>query len=133
MTHNVRMSSHLWRRHGWLIIGLLWVVALILAFIGFSRNAVATGQPATPLDRAYLTLQLIPMNSGTVTGPVSWELQAARFLIPFLAAWTAVRALLGLFRDHWQQFLLRFWRGHVIICGLSRKGRRGSRPDRPLP
>ena len=111
-----------WRRHGWLIIGLLWAPALILAFIGFGRNAAATGRPATPFDLAYLTLQLIPLNSGAVDGPVSWELQAGRFLIPFLAAWTVIRALLGLFHDRWQQLLLRFWHGHVIICGLSRKG-----------
>ena len=39
--------GHLWRRHGWLIIGLLWVGALILAFIGFGRNAAATGQSLT--------------------------------------------------------------------------------------
>ena len=39
-----------------------------------------------------------------------------------LAALTALRALLSVFHDRWQQFLLRFWRGHVIICGLSRKG-----------
>ena len=114
--------SRVWRRHGWLIIGLLWVVALILAFIGFGRNAAATGQSLTLFDRAYLTFQLIPMNSGAVAGPVSWELQAGRFLIPLLAALTALRALLSLFHDRWQQFLLRFWRGHVIICGLSRKG-----------
>ena len=114
--------ARLWRRHGWLIIGVLWIVALILAFIGFGRNAAAAARPATPFDLAYLTLQLIPINSGAVEGPVSWELQAGRFLIPFLAAWTAIRALLGLFGDRWQHFLLRFWRGHVIICGLSRKG-----------
>ena len=62
------------------------------------------------------------MNSGAVAGPVSWELQAGRFLIPLLAALTALRALLSLFHDRWQALLLRFWRGHVIICGLSRKG-----------
>ncbi len=118
----VRYLSHLWRRHGWLIIGLLWVVALILGCIGFSLNAPSAGKSGRFFDVAYRTLQLIPMNSGDVSGAVGWQLDAARFLIPFLAAWTAIRALLGLFRDRWQQFLLRFWRGHVIICGLSRKG-----------
>ncbi len=72
-------------------------------------------------DVAYRTLLLIPMTSGDVDG-ARWPLDAARFLLPFLVAWTAFRALLGLFRDHWQQFFLRFRRGHVIICGLSRKG-----------
>ena len=62
------------------------------------------------------------MNSGAVAGPVSWELQVARFLIPLLAAWTVVRALFTVFHDRWQQFLLRTWRDHIVICGLSRKG-----------
>ena len=114
--------AHLWRRHGWLIIGVLWLAALLLAFIGFGRNAAATGQSLTLFDRVYLTFQLIPMNSGAVTGPVGWDLQVGRFLIPLLAAWTALRALLSVFHDRWQRFLLRFWRGHAIICGLSRKG-----------
>lgn len=110
------------RAYQWAIIGALWFVILVLGFIGFGRNASATGQSLTPLDLAYLTIQLIPMNSGAVSGPISWELNAARFLIPLLAAWTIVRALLSLFHDRWQQFLVRFWRDHVVICGLSRKG-----------
>ncbi len=113
--------SHLWRRHGWLIIGLLWIVALALGCVGFALNAAVEGRSPRFFDVAYRTLQLIPMNSGDVDS-AAWPLDVARFLIPFLAAWTAVRALLGLFSDRWQQFLLRTWRGHVIICGLSRKG-----------
>ena len=36
--------AHLWRRHGWLIIGLLWVVALILGYIGWCINAASEGK-----------------------------------------------------------------------------------------
>jgi hypothetical protein len=117
-----RRMSYLWQRHGWLVIGLLWVIALALGCIGFAQNAPTTGKSKGFFDVVYRTLQLIPMNSGDVEGITGWQLDAARFLIPFLAAWTAIRALLSLFRDRWQQFLLRFWRDHVIICGLSRKG-----------
>ena len=139
------------RRHGWLIIGLLWIGALILAFIGFGRNAAATGQSLTPFDRAYLSLQLIPMNSGAVAGPVGWELQAGRFLIPMLAALTALRALLSVFHDRWQApppALLARPRDHrraepqrlAAGAGVRRTGQpgrrdrggRGSRPHRPL-
>jgi hypothetical protein len=112
---------HFWRRRSWLVIGLLWAVALILGCIGFALNASKAGRSARFFDAAYRTLQLIPMNSGDVDG-APWQLEMARFLIPLLAAWTAIRALLSLFHDRWQQFLLRFWRRHVIICGLSRKG-----------
>jgi hypothetical protein len=88
-----RGIAHLWRRHGWLIIGLLWIVALALGYAGFSAYTSTAGQPAAPLDLAYLTLQLISMNSGAVEPPVPWPLQVSRFLIPLLAAWTVVRAL----------------------------------------
>jgi hypothetical protein len=121
-TLRLALLGRLWRRHGWLIVGVLWVVALALGCIGFAQNAPSAGKSGRFFDMAYRSLQLIPTHSGDVGGDVGWQLDAARFLIPFLAAWTAIRALLALFRDRWQQFLLRFWRDHVIICGLSRKG-----------
>jgi hypothetical protein len=52
-TINAKMAARLRRRHGWLIIGLLWIVALILAFIGFGRNAIATGRPAASLFSSW--------------------------------------------------------------------------------
>lgn len=110
-----------WRQHGWLIIGLLWIFALVLGCIGFTLNASVAGRSPRLPDIAYRTLQLIPLNSGDVDG-AAWPLDVARFLIPILAAWTAVRAFLGLFRDRWQQILVRTWSDHVVICGLSRKG-----------
>lgn len=109
------------RRRGWLVLGLLWAAALVLGYAGFARQAVDAGRPDRILDIAYRVIQLIPMNSGDVEG-VNWQLDAARYLVPFLAAWTAIRTLLSLFRDRWQQTLIRFWSDHVIICGLSRKG-----------
>ncbi len=121
-TMRLAILRPLWRRHGWLLIGLLWAVALTFGCVGFALNAPSAGKSGSFFDVAYRTLQLIPMHSGDPGGDVGWQLNTARFLIPLLAAWTAIRALLGLFRDRWQQFLLRFWRDHVIICGLSRKG-----------
>jgi hypothetical protein len=110
-----------WRRRGWLIIGVLWAVALVLGCIGFALNAPSEGRSTRFTDVAYRTVMLITMGSGDVDG-APWQLEVARFLIPLLAAWTAIRALLSLFHDRWQQFLVRFWRDHAIICGLSRKG-----------
>jgi hypothetical protein len=62
------------------------------------------------------------MVSGSVPGPVSWELQVARFLVPALAAYTALLALAMIFTQQSQQVRLWFMRDHVIICGLGRKG-----------
>ena len=111
-----------WTDYQWPVLGVAWAAALTLGCIGFGRNLAAHGETRRFLDFFYLTLQLIPMNSGAVLPPVSWELQVARFLIPTLTAYTGVKALMLLFRDQFQ--LARLWviRDHVVICGLSRKG-----------
>jgi hypothetical protein len=62
------------------------------------------------------------MNSGAVSHPVSWELEVARLLLPILTATTALTALASVFRQQLELFRLNFYRNHVVICGLSRKG-----------
>jgi hypothetical protein len=103
---------------------MLGLAALLLGSIGFTKNGIATGEVRTLLDNLYLTLGLLSMNSGSVPGPVSWELQVARFLVPALAAYTALLALAMVFTQQSQQVRLWFMRDHVIICGLGRKGAR---------
>lgn len=117
------IAADLWAQHSWLTLAGLWILALLLAYVGFQRHAALTGQPLSPFDLVYLTIQLIGMNSGNVEPPVPWQLEVARFLLPVLAAWTAARALAVIFQDRWQRFLMRTtWRNHVVICGLSQKG-----------
>lgn len=112
------------REGQWFLLGAAWLAALALGYAGFARYGAAQGVDLTPGDIFYLVLQLIPLNSGAVPPPVPWELEVARLLVPAVAAYTAVRALLHLFRDQWQ--ILRLWRirDHVVICGLGRMGRR---------
>ena len=123
MTSDREPSRRLDRPPFWLIIGALWVAALVLGYAGFVANFRSTGLHFTPLDIAYKTLQLVTIESGAPSeGEITWALNVARFLSPLLAAWTAVRAMLSLFRDRWQRAVVRLWRDHVIVCGLSRKG-----------
>jgi hypothetical protein len=116
-----RRAARFWRGHGWLMMALLWAAALILGYVGLDRNTPGAGEPGRFLNLAYRTLQLVAMEAGDVPA-ANWQLNTARFLLPILAAWTAVRALMSLFRDRWQQILVRVWSEHVVICGLSRKG-----------
>jgi voltage-gated potassium channel Kch len=114
--------AHGWQRYRWPIIGLVWAVALLLGYIGFIRTTAAMNESHSPLDILYLTLQLIPLNSGAVDSPVTWELDVARLLIPALAAYTVWQAAAALFREQFASARLRRMRDHVVICGLSRKG-----------
>jgi len=114
--------------HQWLIIGALALASIGLGIIGFRNYCAATGQSRSLWDVLYLALQLFTLESGSVYGPaVGWELEVARLLAPGIAAIAAVKAFALLFREQLQLFRMRFVRGHVVICGLGRKGLRLAR------
>ena len=106
----------------WPVLIALAIFSLVLGYVGFARYAAARGESPTFLDLLYQTLQLISMNSGSVPGPINWQLQVARFLIPALTVYTALSALALIFSKQMQ--VIKLWRikDHVIICGLGRKG-----------
>ena len=90
----------MWRRlrrwladYRWLLIGCMWIVAIALGYIGFSKYSLAIGEIRSPWDTLYRTLQLFVLESGAVSGPISWELQVARFLAPVMAVYTALQTL----------------------------------------
>jgi len=114
--------KRLLREYQWHLLAIFWGAAVWLGIAGFARYAAMHGMPNTFWDNLYLTLQLIPMNSGAVLGPLSWELEIARLAIPALAAYTAIRAFALLFDDQIRRLRLSFTHGHTVICGLSRKG-----------
>jgi len=111
-----------WTQYRWLLTGILWLAALILGYIGFTKHAIALKEPKSPWDLIYLTLQLISMNSGAVSAPVNWQLNVARLLLPALAAFTAIQAFSILFQEQVALIQLRLIRNHIVICGLSHKG-----------
>jgi hypothetical protein len=106
----------------WEMIGVFWVMAIALGYIGFSNYSSATGQAHTLWDSLYRTLQLFGLRAGDVSGPVNWQLQVARFLAPAVAIWTALVALAVILRDQLLLLRLRRMRNHTVICGLGRKG-----------
>jgi len=119
---NVR-SKQLWGEIRWIVIASLWFLSLILGFLGFSIYSEQNGLGFTTTDQIYRTLQLISMNSGAVDGKINWLLNAARFLLPSLTAYTAFQAFIDLFLE--QATWIKLWGldQHFIVCGLGRKGR----------
>ena len=111
-----------WQAYQWPIIGVVAFIALVLGYIGFNKYFIALGQSRSTFDIIYLTLQLFVMESGSMSSPISWELELARWLTPALAAYTAVRAIAVIFHEQLQLFRVRFISDHIIICGLGRKG-----------
>jgi len=106
----------------WPWVALFGLLALALGFQGFRGYFAATGGAPSIWDTLYLTVQLFVLESGSVSGPVPWQLDVARFLAPAVAGYTALRALAVVFREQFERFQVRFLRGHVVICALGRKG-----------
>lgn len=106
----------------WPVLITLAAISLVLGYVGFAQYAAAQGETPSSLDLIYQTLQLVSMNSGLVPGPINWQLQVARFLIPALTVYTALSALALIFSEQMQVIKLWRTRDHVIICGLGRKG-----------
>jgi hypothetical protein len=111
-----------WRDYQWPILLGLELILLWCGYQGFRAYSAARGESPTSLDIIYVTLQLIAMESGALTGPLNWRLEVARLLLPAVTAYTAAAAFTVLFREQVQRISLWFIRDHVVICGLGRKG-----------
>ena len=114
--------SWLKRNYQWYGLGVLWAGALMLALVGFAQYAALHTLTYSFWDQLYLSLQLITLSSGALEPPEPLALNIARFLIPLLAGATAVKAFWEVFRQQMRMVRLRRLSGHIIICGLSRKG-----------
>jgi hypothetical protein len=113
-----------WRDLQWPFLGGAALAALVLGFVGFSKYFVALGQKRPFSNLVYLAIQLFVLESGSVPGPVPWELDTARFLAPLVAGSAALKGLALVFRDQLQLLRLRLSAKHTVICGLGRKGLR---------
>ncbi len=103
-------------------MALLAVLALILGCVGFRAYYVDAGDPQSPLDIFYLTLQLFFLQMSWADAAIPVTLQIARFLAPAVGLYTALKALAVVFSGQLQLLRLRLTRGHVVVCGVGRKG-----------
>ena len=108
----------------WGALGLALAAVTVLGVIGFTQYQEAIGTVAPLTTRIYLALQLFVLESGSVVGPVPWELDLARLLAPVLAAYAFLRLVAVLFREQVGRLRLRFYRDHLVVAGLGSKGTR---------
>ncbi len=118
-----------WRNWEWPLVAGLWLAGLILGYIGFARYSAAVGDHAGFWGHLYRDLQLIVLQSGDVAVPggLPWTLNLARFLVPAVAGYAAIQALLAVFREQWHLVGLRRVKDHAVVCGLGERGLRLAR------
>jgi hypothetical protein len=95
-----------------------------IGYAGHHQYYQATQRQRSPVDVAYVTLQLFVMNGADLDGPVNRKLEFARFAAPVVAAYAGVAAVLAIFFHQVQLVRPRLIGGHVIVCGLGRRGLR---------
>jgi voltage-gated potassium channel Kch len=100
---------------------LILVAALAVLCLG--TWGFALYQPAASVvDDAYRAVQLFFLELGSVSGDLPWQLEVARLAAPALTAVSAVLVLALVSRTEIDRWRARRRRGHVVVCGLGRRG-----------
>jgi voltage-gated potassium channel Kch len=106
-------------RWWWGAVTVAALLTLTLGPWGFWFYLAARDEGPTVSGVIYRTLQAFVLSGDSLIGPVPWQLEMARFLAAFVGLSTAALALLQLFHYQLQFVRLRFYRGHIILCGLG--------------
>ena len=108
------------KKYNWLF-PILILTALVLGTIGFHQYHDALEKSPTWFTCLYLSLQLFVLNSGGVPGQVPLLLEIARFMAPAVTAGGIFLAIWEPFYKNYLLFRIRFWKNHIVVCGLSKK------------
>jgi len=107
-----------WQNYRWWVMAVGVVAVFILGFIGFPKAHQNLSFP----DVLYRIFQLFVLDFNTAQSNMNGWLEAARWLAPLIAAYTAISALTTILSEQFHVFRARFLRNHIIICGLGSKG-----------
>jgi phage shock protein PspC (stress-responsive transcriptional regulator) len=106
----------------WIIVVLAWAAVLVVAFIGLWIQHQADAN-YTIFGLVYLAAQVLTLEADLGAGDLNCWLDFSRALAPILILLTATKALTGYFQSQIQIWIVKFFfKRHVVICGLGRKG-----------
>jgi hypothetical protein len=117
----MRINRKQWE---WIIIGILGLLALGLAFVGFQIHFQREGVERNGLDILFQSIKIF--SAEFVDGfqsPLPWQLEIARWLAPLVFLYAAAKAVIFLLRRELRGFRARFYRKHVIVAGLHHQSR----------
>ena len=109
-------------QYRWALLAILAIVGLVLGYVGLDEYYADRGVDASFADLVYADLKLLGMGGSPDLSNLPWELDVARFLLPFVFVYGAFLGVLALFRERVAQARLPFIREHSVIIGLGEKG-----------
>jgi len=110
-------------RWSWIIVATLGAVIFVLGYVGYCLHFRDIGQAKGITDLLYDTGQLFFLGYSGGDAP-PWQLDFARFTAPLLAFSAIVGAFVSVFSVEFRRFRIGLRGGHIIVCGLGRKGSR---------
>ena len=112
-----------WRRAKPVLLGVLAVAVVALGMVGFAET-----KPSRPfLDSLYGSLQFFVLGGGADQHAANVYLQIARFLGPCVLGYAFVGAVVAMYGEQVNHFVIRHLRRHVVIAGLGAAGYRLAR------
>jgi len=109
------------RENSWMLICIWALLSFLLGLVGLVQLIPEEGVVYNFWDAVYEALRLFIIDLGH-RGEMPLALDIARFLAPASTAAATVLGLIILLKDKIAELSLRRYRGHVVVCGLGRKG-----------
>lgn len=103
---------------GWGVVGVAVLLSLVLGVVGFEKN-LSINDPDhrySVVTRAFMVLQMITLNEGSIPEPIGWQLQASRALALFAFSTAVLKTAAVYFRKQWLPIRLRLLRNQVVIA-----------------
>ncbi|MGD9898959.1 MAG: RyR domain-containing protein [Calditrichaceae bacterium] len=108
----------------WWIVGVLGIIAFILAMIGFNIMFTCAGIERNMLDLAFQSMKIFGMEFvDEFASPLPVQLEIARWLAPLVVLYTAAKAIIYFVRREFRSLLIKFNNDHIIITSLNDKSR----------
>lgn len=99
----------------WLLVFSLASAAIFLGTFGYQQLS----QQYSFLETLFRSVQLLSLQSGAVEGPIPLLLELARWCAALAVAVAILKTAWVYFHD---RIRLWYFRKHIIVCGLGRKG-----------
>lgn len=111
-----------WNQIRWYLLGFSWIITITLGVVGYHRYHQLRDNEQPVLNELYQSFQLVVLESESFSGQLPFSLELARWLAPSLVAYTAIQAIAVVFSEQFNRFRLRYYKEHVIVCGLGERG-----------
>ena len=121
--HNTR-SPHEHSSVYWTIVAVGCLTSMVCGTWGYWLYDAAHCEHNSWATAAYHALQLFILHMPHLEYPITWQLEVGRWCAPVATGLTGFAFLHRLICHEWGKLRLRFFRHHVVVCGLGETGTR---------